>query len=87
MIYKEVDSGFIVGFKVGREYREVLEISIFSSLKHNVCDAPQEKFSDLWFVLCFETMSGLKVNINKCELGLVSDVIRLFLSRLKLCGI
>jgi len=27
MIYKEVDSGFIVGFKVGREYREVLEIS------------------------------------------------------------
>jgi hypothetical protein len=66
-------SGFLVGLRNHEEM--ILSHVLFADYTLIFCEANCEQFRNLWCLfLCFEAMSGLKINLSKSETALVGDV-------------
>jgi hypothetical protein len=76
MISATVDSGQLSGFSVGSRSQEAMMVShlLFADDTFIFCDPSADQFRDLrWLLLCFEAVSGLKINLSKYEIVLVGE--------------
>jgi hypothetical protein len=74
MLSRAMEGGFLSGFRVDNLNNTPLEIShlLFADDTLIMCDADMDQIHNL--DLCFEAISGLKVNLQKSELLAVGEV-------------
>jgi hypothetical protein len=77
MLSATVNGGLLSGFSVGSRHSGVVDIShlFFADDTLVFCGAKPEHLHFLCaLILCFEVVSGLKINLDKSELAPVSNV-------------
>jgi hypothetical protein len=77
MMTATVDRGLLFGFSVGSRNNEELLVShlLFADDTLIFCEANSEQLRHLRCIfLCFEAVSGLKINLAKSEIVLVGEV-------------
>jgi hypothetical protein len=83
MLSATVESRRLSGFSVGSKYQEDMLVShlLFADDTLIFCEPNAEQFRDLrCLLLCFEAVSGLKINLSKSEIvpvGVVGEVEKL----------
>jgi hypothetical protein len=91
MIIATVERDLMSGFLVGLRHLEVMVVShlLFANDKLIFCEPKVEQLRNLrCLLLCFEVVSGLKINMSKCDIvpiGEVGDIEGL--SRILGCGV
>jgi hypothetical protein len=71
MLTATMDHGLLTGFSVGSRNHEALAVShlLFADDTLIFCEANSEHFRQLRCIfLCFEAVSGLKINLGKSEI-------------------
>jgi hypothetical protein len=77
MLFSSVERGFLSGFSVGSRNNEALSVShlLFADDTLIFCEPNVKHFRDLrCLFLCFEAVSGLKINLSKSEIVPIGDV-------------
>jgi hypothetical protein len=77
MISATVDSGRLSEFSVGSNTQDAMMVShlLFADDTLIFCDPIADQFRDLrCLLLCFEVVSGLRINLSKSEIVLVGEV-------------
>ena len=80
MLKKTEEGGFIRGFQVGDALEDILEVShlLYADDTILFCDAYPEQVTCLRQVLmCFEAVTGLRVNMSKSEMVPIGEVTNL----------
>jgi hypothetical protein len=76
MVFATVESGRLFGFSMGSRYQEAMIVShlLFPDDTLIFCEPNVEQFRDLrCLLLCFEAISGLKINLSKSEIVPVGE--------------
>jgi hypothetical protein len=77
MMSSTVERGLLSGFSVGSRNHEAMFVShlLFADDTLIFCEPNVEQFRDLrCLFLCFEAVSGLKINLSKSEIVPIGDV-------------
>jgi hypothetical protein len=76
ILFVAMDSGLLSGFSMGSRNHEEMIVShlLFAYDTLIFCEANCEQLRNYCLFLCFEAVSGLKINLSKSEIVLVGDV-------------